>query len=424
MRNIWLVAKHDIIAMLRQRSFWLLTMLMPLLLMVMNAYLILDRNDAGGASQDAEREEAASSATGGSFVIGLVDETGLIAEIPPSLPQDLFVRFPDEATARAALEAGDIGQYVNIPADYIASGEVTVYTENFQLLSEGEGMGMAFGSNSEWMLPYIISYNLTGDEQLPIALRNPTPGMLANYHALNPAPEQDANEQALAEVVAAVLPYVYYFLLIMASNYLMRAVVAEKENRTAEVLLLSIDPREMMVGKILAGSAVMLVQVIVWVGGGFLILNVGADMLDVANFQFPPGFVVWASLFLILGYLLFASVMAATGALASNAREAGPVTFLLIIPLMPTLMFGPVFLEDPHGTLAMVLSLFPFSAPTAMVTRLAVAEVPLWQILFSLAALGVTAYLFIVLSARFFRAGNLLSSEAFSLRRLAEGLRR
>ena len=132
----------------------------------------------------------------------------------------------------------------------------------------------------------------------------------------------------------------------------------------------------------------------------------------------------WAIAFLILGYLLFASVMAAAGAIAPNAREAGQVVWLLVLPLMPTLMFGTAFMEAPNGTLPLVLSLFPFSAPSAMVTRLALTEVPAWQVLVSLAGLALTAYLFVVLAARFFRSGNLLSQDSFNLRRLATGWRR
>ena len=126
-------------------------------------------------------------------------------------------------------------------------------------------------------------------------------------------------------------------------------------------------------------------------------------------------------LFLVFGYLLFASVMVAGGALANNVREGGQLTWLLIIPLMPTLMFGQVFVEEPHGPVSMALSLFPFSAPSAMVTRMAVAQVPLWQILVSLAGVAVSAYLFLLLASRFFRAGNLLSQEAFNWRRLLTG---
>ena len=423
MRNIWLVVKHDIGATLRQRSFWILTLLMPVLLMAFNAYYIIQDSRPSGAGGDADEVEGGGADLDSLPAIGLVDEAGLIAEMPPGFPADLFVPFSDGAAARAALEGGEIEQYVEIPADYIASGQVSVYDQNFQLLQSGENMGVAFGSNSAWVLQYLIDYNLAGDEQLLRALGNSIPAPLAEFHAIHPPPETGRGDQALAEVVSSVMPYLYYFLLVMGSSYLMRSVVAEKENRTAEILLLSLHPREIMVGKILAMSVVTLVQVAVWVGGGMLLLNRGADLLNAANFSFPPGFLVWALLFLVLGYLLFASVMAAAGAVAPNAREGAQVTWLLIIPLMPTLMFGSVFLEEPNGTLSTVLSLFPLSAPSAMVTRLAVADVPLWQVVASLAGLALTTYLTISLAGRFFRADNLLSQDSFNWRRLATGWR-
>ncbi len=424
MRNIWLVVKHDIGVTLRQRSFWILTLLVPALLIAMNAYYIFQDSGRDSADRDAEGREATSAGLADLPAIGVVDEAGLMVDMPPDLPPDLFVHFPDEASARAALEGGEIEQYVTIPADYITTGEVTVYDQNFRLLSSGEDMGVAFGSNHKWVLPYVINYNLVGDEKLLVALRNPVPSVFAEPHAINPPADDGTETQELARVVSSVMPYIYYFLLVMGGNYLMRSVVAEKENRTAEVLLLSLNPRELMVGKMIAMSVVMWLQAIVWVGGGILILNRGADVLSAASYTFPPGFLAWALLFLVLGYLLFASVNAAAGAIAPNAREGGQVTFLLILPLMPTLMFGPAFLEDPHGTLPVVLSLFPFSAPSAMVTRLAVAQVPLWQVLVSLAGLAVTAYLFVVLAGRFFRAGNLLSLDSFNWRRLATGWRK
>jgi ABC-2 type transport system permease protein len=225
-------------------------------------------------------------------------------------------------------------------------------------------------------------------------------------------------------LVAGVLPYIFYFLLLMGGSYCLRSVAAEKENRTAEVLLLSVDPRGMMVGKLLAGTIVLVIQLVVWLGGGFLLMNRGADLLNLASFQFPSGFLIWAGLYLVLGYLLFASIMSAAGAIAPNAREGNQVIWILVLPLMPTLMFGRLFAEDPDSAFALILSLFPLSAPSAMVTRLAVGEVPLWQLVLGLAGLAATAYLFIVLSARFFRAGNLLSDASFNWRRFATAWRK
>ena len=242
-------------------------------------------------------------------------------------------------------------------------------------------------------------------------------------HVINPPVEVVQSVRALAGIVASVMPYIFYFILLVGSGYLLRSVVAEKENRTVEVLLLSLHPRQLMVGKILGFSVVTLVQLGVWLGGGMLILNRGAALLDVSGFTFPPGFIVWAILFLVLGFLLFASVMAAAGAIAPTAHEGGQVTWLLVIPLMPTLMFSDLFVEKPNHPLTLVLSLFPFSAPSAMLTRLALGEVPLWQVIVSLTGLALTTCLMVVLAGRFFRAGNLLSAAPFNWRRLATGWR-
>ncbi len=429
MRNIWLVIRHEIGTTLRQRSFWFFTLLLPALLLAFQMYYVIKDNglESGGGDTQTTAGKVTDKTTVTSTdmpAIGLVDEAGLIKEIPAGVPPAMFVPFPDQATARAALEAEQIEQYVHIPADYITSGDVTVYARNFLIREGGENMGVAFHSDYEWVLSYLIDANLTGDEGLATTLRNPVPSAFAERHVVNPSPETDADDQALAQLVASAMPYVYYFILIVVSGYLLRSVVAEKENRTAEVLLLSLRPGELMAGKILGLSVVAWVQLLVWLGSGALVLSQGSNWLNVSGFSFPPGFFVWAILFLVFGYLLYASVMAAAGAIAPNAREGGKITWLLIVPLMPTMMFGQTFLEEPHGTLSLVLSLFPFSAPSAMVTRLAVADVPLWQPIVGLLGLAATTYLMMLLAARFFRADNLLSHAAFTWQRFATGWRK
>ena len=426
MRNVGLVIKHDIAVTLKQPSFWILTLLMPVILVGLNTYFAVADSGAVSLGSESEMndEEDEMAALPLVQLVGLVDEAGFIKDMPPTLPSDTFMRFVDMETAVAALETDKISQIVFMPADYVTTGQVIIYDKNFQISRSGAGMGVAFDGNNEWMLQHLIDYNLTGDESLLHLLRDPLPGMFLEVHALNP-PEADldANTRALASIVASVMPYVYYFLLVMGGSYMMRSVVAEKENRTVEVLLLSLEPRQLMIGKIIAMSVVVLVQMVAWVGSGVFLLNRSAIALNAANFAFPPGFVAWAILFLLLGYLLYAAIMTMAGAIAPNAREGAQMMWLLIIPLMPTLMFGSEFLDNPHGTLALALSLFPMSSPSAMVTRLAVADVPLWQVGLSLSLLAVTTYGFVVLAGHFFRTGNLLSQASFNFKRLATGWR-
>jgi hypothetical protein len=149
MRNIWLVIKHEVVTTLRKPSFWIMTFLMPALLLGLQIYGAIQDSDLDLGSADADKAEETSTIE--MPVIGLVDQAGLIAEMPADFPPDLFRSYADEATARAALEADEIEQCVHIPADYIATGDVTVYDKNFQILASGEDMGAAFHSANEWM---------------------------------------------------------------------------------------------------------------------------------------------------------------------------------------------------------------------------------------------------------------------------------
>jgi ABC-2 type transport system permease protein len=419
MRTTWLVMKHAIATTLRKRSFWLFTFLMPAFLLAFNTYYFL--RDAGVTLGDSE--QAAEEAPAPEIpAIGLVDDAGIVEQLPEAVPAGMFQLIADRETALADLESGALDQVVYIPSDYVNSGDVTIYTRNFQITSDQNG-GVATGSAQAWLLPYILTLNLVDEPALANAVFNPTPGNAIQFHPMtSPAPDAGSN-LALARIIASVTPYVYYFVLVISAGYMMQSVTAEKENRVVEVLLTSAEPRQIMVGKILGMSVVVLLQISVWLGAAAVGLNRLTQTLDLSSYSLPPGFLIWSLLFLVLGYLLYASVMAAAGAIAPSAREAGQVTWLLILPLLPTLMFGVEFAEDPHGTLALALSLFPFSAPSAMVTRLAVADIPLWQVLLSLALLAGTAYLFVSLSARFFRADNLLSDAAFNWKRLLTGWR-
>jgi ABC-2 type transport system permease protein len=116
--------------------------------------------------------------------------------------------------------------------------------------------------------------------------------------------------------------------------------------------------------------------------------------------------------------------LGAIGALAPTAREGAQFTFVVILPLMIPLWLNNVFTQTPNGGLATFLSLFPLTAPTSMVTRLAAGGVPAWQPAVGLVGLAATTYVFVLLSARFFRADTLLSSASLQWRRIVQEFKR
>jgi ABC-2 type transport system permease protein len=200
-------------------------------------------------------------------------------------------------------------------------------------------------------------------------------------------------------------------------------VTKEKENRTIEVLLVSLRPRDLMLGKILGLCVIALLQMAVWAGGGLLLTN-GAALRGLSTSGLSASFFVWALLYFVGGYLIYASLLGALGALAPSTREGTQFTFIILLPLFIPLFMNTALIESPNGALTVFLSLFPLTSPVTMITRLAAGPVPIGQLVLGLVILAITTYGIIVYSARFFRADTLLSFNALSFKRIVQEIRR
>lgn len=407
MCNVWLVIKHEILTTISKKSFWFTTLLFPLLMLGFSLFPSLF---AQNAVEQAQSITGAAGATAPG--IGYVDLAGVLAQLPPDVPPERLQGFADEAAALAALEAGQIAQYFVLAPDFRASGNVTaVAKELAPIASEGQ----------ENLLRYAINYNLTGDAALARLTLNPAAQM--DTHALAPQVKTESTSMMGFALPFAVM-FILFFIITMTSGYMLQSVTKEKENRTAEVLLLSVRPRDLMLGKVLGLGAVALGQMAIWLGGGLLLAGGGLTFLSLAGaIELPLSFIVCALIYFLLGYLLYASLLGAVGALAPTAREGGQFTFIIILPLLVPFYLNQAFTTDPNGALVTALSLIPLTAPTAMMARLSVVAVPTWQIALSLAGLAVTTYLLVLLAARFFRADTLLSTASLSWGRIIKELR-
>jgi ABC-2 type transport system permease protein len=407
MRNVFLVVKHEIASMLGKRSFWIMTFLFPMLILGLNIGVQV-------MSRRAFEGDHIASGQNVPDVVGYVDLGGVIASLPPSIPPGRFRAFPGERAAQAALQAGQIARYYIVPVDVVARGEVLLVDRTFRVFGDLSGRRL---------FEYVIGYNLVGDEATAALVLDPMPRVERRALAPQAAAGRAGGEDTLGFWVPYATMFILFFSLSMGSGMLLQSVTKEKETRTAEVLLLSLRPRELMLGKIVGLGLVALLQLTAWAGGGMLLLGQGDRLPLGASFSLPPGFALWLALYFVSGYVMYASAMGAIGVLAPTAREGAQFTFLVLLPLMIPLWLNSVFMEEPNGELATFLSLFPLTAPLAMVTRLAAGGVPLWQPVAGVLALACTAYGFVLLSARLFRADTMLSSASLSLKRVVQAFR-
>jgi ABC-2 type transport system permease protein len=172
-----------------------------------------------------------------------------------------------------------------------------------------------------------------------------------------------------------------------------------------------------LTGKIIGLGLAGLLQTLVWETAGLGLLRLSGQLFQLpASFQLPVSILAWGVLFFILGYAVYASLMAGVGALVPNMREASQMTLIIALPLFVPLIMISLLSDQPNGVAAVIISLFPLTAPVAMMSRLAATDVPLWQLLLSALLLLGAAALIIRSVARLFLAQTMLSGQNFNLK--------
>jgi ABC-2 type transport system permease protein len=213
------------------------------------------------------------------------------------------------------------------------------------------------------------------------------------------------------------------FAIFSASGILLQAVIAEKENRTIEVILSSLTPWQFLTGKVLGLGLLGLVQLGIWMALARLGVNTGMSFLatlDTASL--PLSVWVLAVVYFLLGYLVYAALMAGIGAISPSMRDSSQLTIGVSFAAMIPLMLLRNLAADPQGGLATFLSLFPPTAPISMMIRLAVSDVPAWQVGLSLALLALMVAGTIWAAARLFRATTLLNGQKLAWREFRRAL--
>lgn len=212
-------------------------------------------------------------------------------------------------------------------------------------------------------------------------------------------------------LVGFLFAMLLFIPMLAYGTEIMRGIVQEKTDRVVEILISSMSPLQLLSGKILGMAAVSLTQVAIWVSmGGLaaLFLGAAAAAADVNLGQFLRlGIIPYFLLFYLLGYLIYVCIYAVGGAVANSEKEAQQFLMpILLFVMLPWILLTPILL-NPESRLATVLSLFPFFAPITMFIRILVSEPPRWQVALSVALSAATIYGLFWLTAKIFRVGIL-----------------
>ncbi len=267
---------------------------------------------------------------------------------------------------------------------------------------------------------------------------------------------QDKKQSNVSNVVGAILGGIMgilmYIFVLGQGMMVMRSVMEEKMTRIVEVILSSVKPIELMMGKIIGVGAVGLTQLLIWIifmplAGIITTLMLGknvfkpsmtnvnvdqamqqANDLGLENIMMELGQMNWwfiipvFLLFFVFGYFLFASLCAAIGsAVGDDQSEAQQLLLPITLLIVMGLYIAMAAIRAPYSNLAVISSFIPFFAPMVMPTRLAF-DPPVWQTLLSLAILAVSCYFFALLAAKIYRTGILMYGKKASFKEIGKWL--
>ena len=262
--------------------------------------------------------------------------------------------------------------------------------------------------------------------------------------------EGQQNLKGINEIKALIgggFGYLIMMFIIIYGGFVMRSVIEEKTSRIIEVIISSVKPFQLMLGKIIGTSLAGITQFVIWIiSAGFLMVIVmlffGIDVaaLNQGTQGLPAGMgpaampeavdtlqlyaeelyrfpwlmlIVSFVIYFILGYLIYSSIYAAIGAAVDNETDTQQFIFPIILPLMLAIYVGffSVF-GNPHGPIAVGFSLFPLTSPIVMLMRLpsgiGAGGVPVWQLLLSISLLVITFIAIVWLAAKIYRVGILM----------------
>jgi ABC-2 type transport system permease protein len=409
-RKVWVVARHEYLVNVRRAGFIIMTLIVPLL---GAAILLFGTLFAGEAQQlgnlVAEQFDIASQAT------GVVDRSGYFSPLLPEYQAEgQFILFETEAQAEAALIAEQVSSVLVIGEDYLETGRVVV-------ISTGSGFGAAAVSDSFTMRAFFVDHLLR--DAVDPSLRNRAANPMDVESRVISSGGKTQGEGPMGFIFTFVVPYFLSIFLVMtifiSSGYLMQSVAEEKESRVVEIVVSSVRPIELMAGKVVGLGALGLTQVLVWLlsavgfsGGAVALLAVaGAAVI-------PMRVLVLGVVYYVLGFTLYAILMAGVGALGATMQEsqqlAGVFSFFAAIPYM---LSGFLF-TNPNMVIARVLSFFPLTAPTMMMLRLPLAEVPWVDVAGSIVLLLLAIPAALWAGAKLFRVGLLIYGKRPTLKEM------
>ena len=437
MKNIFLITKREYLTQVKKKSFIILTLLAPILMIGFGALIAF-----------------MFKANESSSTFNVVDKSGLFVGNLKSDKTIKYVFVPQEnekALTATLKDMTGIEGLLIIPE---------LKDNNFDAMEKGSKLliNKKIGFDTKMSVIADLSKVIKQQKIKKLGISEDQIINLDKNFALNTQNVVDNNKGdsdldfGVKSGLSMVLMYAVFMFIIIYGVRVMRSVLEEKNNRVVEIIISSVKPFELMMGKILGVTLVALTQFTVWITMsviGAVFLNTGfsamqkqipggeqsAEMMksfdikqaasEVSHILLDMNFGLIIFVFIVfflLGYIFYSSMYAAIGSAVDNETETQQFTLFAIIPLMLGMYGSFTIMNNPEGPLGFWLSIIPFTSPVAMIARIPFG-VPVWQIALSMVLLVISTLAMIYIAAKIYRVGILMYGNKASAKELWKWIR-
>ncbi|MCH5240609.1 MAG: ABC transporter permease [Muribaculaceae bacterium] len=414
MNNTGLIIQREYLERVRKKSFVITTLLMPLFMIILMgapAMIML-------------------FSTPDHNVIGVVDNSNVV--FPQLKGNELYEFIPITGNPQDKVDEGEINGYLIIPSD-IEKGSSPVLN-----LYMNSAIPIELQSSLSTQINNIVEteklkeYNI---QNLPDILDSVKTNVKINEVRLDKE-EGESLASNLSFLIGMFMSFLLYMFLIMYGQMVMTSIIEEKNNRVLELIVSSVTPYRLMLGKITGIGLVAVTQIILW---GIIMAFISTlflpailpdeivsqmtqmrsgnldiaqtdnyDMLSALSLLTNVGFIIelflWLILFLVGGFLLYAAMFAAVGSAVDNIQDASQLQSFILIPIIIALIVSVSIGNAPNSALAVWLSMIPFTSPMVMMSRIP-AGISLWQPWVSAIILYVSFGLMVWFAGKIYRIG-------------------
>lgn len=406
---LYLIIRREYLERVKRKSFIWSTILVPLLMIALMAVPVLIQI----FSTPTQRQ------------VAVIDSTGVLYRHIEQREADtrsntVFVDRSDSSVADArADEDNDVIIVIGPDAVSNPASQITVYTrESLPIEVDGYITGRLRRAVEDERLD---AYDI-GDVRAIIA-ETECNDSFRTFRISEEEASDSSTSSAVSYVVGLVCMMMLYMFILMYGQMVMNSIVDEKSNRVLELIVSSVKPKTLMIGKITGIGLVAITQILIWAAimlvcslwgipviGHSLSAAATADpeltsaMEMLANPWNVVGMTAAMLAFFIGGYLFYSTMYAAVASACDNIQDAGQLATIPTIPVIIGIIVSMSAFADPNSTMAIWCSYIPFTSPMVMMARLPF-DVPLWQILTSLAVLYASFLLMIWVCAKIYRVG-------------------